>query len=236
VTGASPTPKRRPGRPATLSREQVVNTAAAIAREHGLAAVSTSAVASRLGVSPMALYRHVRDKRELLDQLATLALSDIAVPDRSGGDPLAALAEFGHRLRAALLRYPGLSAYALTRGPVWPSALELSEWCLATLRDAGYDADDAVRAYVAFSTLVIASTDQDTPTVTSGPSVRDQRRASLQDRLASITDAALSFPHLTQSVPALTTLSAEQHFGYALERLLDGFRIELEARKRPRRR
>jgi hypothetical protein len=123
-----------------------------------------------------------------------------------------------------------LGTYALTRGPVWPSALELSERCLATLRAAGYDAAGAARAYVAFSTLVIASAGQDTPTSADGSTVRDQRRASLDERLEALRDAEATYPHRASSTPALRSLSADDHFTYALGRLLDGFRRELGTR------
>ncbi|MBP2471382.1 AcrR family transcriptional regulator [Crossiella equi] len=57
---------RRPGRPARLSKQAIVAAAVAIVAEEGLAGVSMRRVAERLACSPMALYRHVRDKDELV--------------------------------------------------------------------------------------------------------------------------------------------------------------------------
>jgi AcrR family transcriptional regulator len=49
-----------------LTVERIVETAVALADEDGLEAVSMARVAERLGFTPMALYRHVRSKDELL--------------------------------------------------------------------------------------------------------------------------------------------------------------------------
>lgn len=58
--------RRRPGRPARLSREAIVSAGVAVVSEHGVDRLSMRRVADQLMCSPMALYRHVRDKEELL--------------------------------------------------------------------------------------------------------------------------------------------------------------------------
>ena len=48
--------------PARLDRAGIVAAAIAVADESGAAAVTMKAVATRLACTPMALYRHVRNK------------------------------------------------------------------------------------------------------------------------------------------------------------------------------
>ncbi|WP_430333926.1 TetR/AcrR family transcriptional regulator [Rhodococcus sp. ACT016] len=75
----------RRGRPPSLSAERIV----VAAREHleagGLAALSMRALAKDLGTTPMALYRHVGDKEQLLglvlDEYST-GLGDIELPEQ----------------------------------------------------------------------------------------------------------------------------------------------------------
>lgn len=50
-------------------REEILDAALDIADEHGVDAVSMRTVADRVGVTPMALYRHVKDKAALLDAM-----------------------------------------------------------------------------------------------------------------------------------------------------------------------
>jgi AcrR family transcriptional regulator len=71
-TGSGATTSRR--RRARLSREQVVEAAGAVVRGEGIDALSMRRVARELGCSPMALYRHVADRddllRSVLDEIA----------------------------------------------------------------------------------------------------------------------------------------------------------------------
>jgi hypothetical protein len=60
---------RRAGRPARLSREMVVAAAEEVVRREGVDALTMRRVARELGSSTMALYRHVRDRDELLAEL-----------------------------------------------------------------------------------------------------------------------------------------------------------------------
>ncbi|MEI7054817.1 TetR/AcrR family transcriptional regulator [Nocardioides sp. CCNWLW239] len=59
-------PAGRRGPKPALSVAKIVEAAYVLADEHGLAAVSMARVADEVGCSPMALYRHVKNKEELL--------------------------------------------------------------------------------------------------------------------------------------------------------------------------
>src|SRR5260370_25800535 len=72
------------GRPAQISRDAVLRASLAIADSAGLDAVTMQAVARRLGVTPMALYRHVAGKTHLLDALGEGLLTEFP---RLEGDP-----------------------------------------------------------------------------------------------------------------------------------------------------
>jgi AcrR family transcriptional regulator len=51
---------------ASLTRDAIVGTALDIAQREGLGAVTMRAVAGSLGVTAMALYRHVADREQLV--------------------------------------------------------------------------------------------------------------------------------------------------------------------------
>ena len=70
----------RSGRPAKISRDLIALTAMAIADEQSVADVTLSKVAKRLNVTPMALYRHIEDKRDLDQLMATLVLKNVFKP------------------------------------------------------------------------------------------------------------------------------------------------------------
>ena len=64
------------GRP-SLTREGVVARALEIGTAEGLEAVSLRRLAQELGVTPMALYRHVRDKQDLVNAMTEAVLEGI---------------------------------------------------------------------------------------------------------------------------------------------------------------
>ena len=70
-----------------LNRDRVLRAAVELADESGIAAVSMRGLAKELGVVPMALYKHVADKDELLDGMVDVIIAEFAQPDPSQPDP-----------------------------------------------------------------------------------------------------------------------------------------------------
>ena len=60
-----------------LTRAAIVRRALKIGETEGLDAVSLRRLASEFGVTPMALYRHVRDKQDLINAMAELAMEGL---------------------------------------------------------------------------------------------------------------------------------------------------------------
>ncbi|WP_214413328.1 TetR/AcrR family transcriptional regulator [Sphaerisporangium fuscum] len=69
-----------------LTRETVVEQALALADEEGIGAVTIRRLATRLGVTPMALYWHFKNKDELMWVLAEYVMNGVTA-DVSPGDP-----------------------------------------------------------------------------------------------------------------------------------------------------
>jgi len=124
------------GRVAQISREAVLAAALRLADEHGLAAVTMHAVAARLHVTPMALYRHVADKEALLDGLVELLLTEYSPPAAEGqwDERLVALAD---GIRATARRHPAVFPLLLTRPAVTPAARTVRDAVQAALREGG---------------------------------------------------------------------------------------------------
>ena len=72
--------RRRPKGKEPLSRERVLGAAIDLADRDGLESVSMRKLAQGLGVDPMSLYNHVRDKDDLLDGIADAIVAEIEVP------------------------------------------------------------------------------------------------------------------------------------------------------------
>ena len=59
-----------------IHREQIIDTAMTLLDQEGLEGVTIRKVASELHVHPGALYWHVQNKQELIDEMANALLSE----------------------------------------------------------------------------------------------------------------------------------------------------------------
>src|SRR5437660_9000290 len=83
-----------------LTRDAIVARALEIGGAEGLEAVSLRRLASDLGVTPMALYRHVRDKQDLINAMTEDVLERIDLT--VGIEPAMSWTE---RVRRAMVNY-----------------------------------------------------------------------------------------------------------------------------------
>jgi len=84
----------------SLTRAAILRRALKIGEAEGLDAVSLRRLASEFGVTPMALYRHVRDKQDLINAMAELSMEGL---DLTVG--FQASMSWTDRVRRALLNF-----------------------------------------------------------------------------------------------------------------------------------
>jgi len=141
-------------RHAQISRAAVLGAGLAIADEKGLSAVTMQAVAGRLAVTPMALYRHVTNKTDLLDGLVELLLTEFPLPaaDLPWQERLTRLAD---SIRASANGHPGVFPLLLQRPANTAAALRVRDAVHLALTDAGLDSEHVPRAERLLSTAVL---------------------------------------------------------------------------------
>ncbi|HTU78259.1 MAG TPA: TetR/AcrR family transcriptional regulator [Solirubrobacteraceae bacterium] len=140
--------------PLPLKRERVLEAALAVAERDGLERLSMRLLARELGVSPMALYRHVSGKDDLLDGLLELLLGELELPAESlpWDERLRGLAG---ELRGLARRRPRVFGLLLARRAASEEATRAREAALRALRDAGLEREAAERMERLLSTVVI---------------------------------------------------------------------------------
>jgi AcrR family transcriptional regulator len=127
-----------------LSTERVVDAALLLADESGLESLTIRRLAGALGVTPMAIYRHVRDKGHLLDLMVDRLLGGMV---QSATESIAwqeRLRSLAGSLLAVLEAHPS-APFLLSQPFDSVLARRLSEALLEILDDAGFDARDSVR-------------------------------------------------------------------------------------------
>lgn len=130
--------RRRKGPGRSLSVEDVVGAAVALADAEGLSAVTMRAVAERVGVSAMSVYTYVPGKAELLDLMVDRLYREMPREpwrSRSWRRRLTAVAEAN---RALLTEHAWLTEVAaLSRPPLGPGVLAKYEHELAAFDGTG---------------------------------------------------------------------------------------------------
>ncbi|WP_408897462.1 TetR/AcrR family transcriptional regulator [Nocardioides sp. R1-1] len=143
-------PRRKgPGR--SVSVEQLVAAALALADEHGLAGVTTRAVAERVGISTMSVYTYVPGKPELLDLMVDAVYLAMARPPWRSRSWRARLTRVAEANRDLLRAHPWLTEVAaLSRPPLGPGVMAKYEHELAAYDGTGLsDVDtDAALTYL----------------------------------------------------------------------------------------
>ena len=147
--------RRRRAAWGSISREQVVDAAMVAVRAVGFEQMTIRGIAADLGVSPMALYHHVRDKDDLLDEVVDRLLVDVWRPSAGSAAWRSWIAEAADRLRRFLVDQPAALHVYLHHPVVSPAAVERMKAMLEVLGHAGLGDEAARRAYAAIHTYTV---------------------------------------------------------------------------------
>ena len=139
------TSETNPGR-TRLSRTLVLEAALAQADEGGLEGFSMRRLAQTLGVVPMALYKHVANKDELLDGMVDVVFGEIESPSIDDHDWRSAMRRRALSAREALRRHSWAIGLMETRNP-GPANLRNHNAVMGCLREAGFSFQTAIHAY-----------------------------------------------------------------------------------------
>ena len=189
------------GRPG-LTRDAVVARALEIGNAEGLEAVSLRRLAQELGVTPMALYRHVRDKQDLINAMTEAVLEGIDAtvgfqPGMTWTERLRlAIDNYKEQLDARPLALPLSIAYN-GEGP--PSFWKTLEDLLAILLDAGFGRREAIVLIRMLSNLLagyLLLLRQGTPPLLDAHEIDLLRRGFALAQLSLPRD---EFPNLVES-------------------------------------
>ncbi|WP_211440231.1 TetR/AcrR family transcriptional regulator C-terminal domain-containing protein [Corynebacterium glutamicum] len=137
----------------TINREILVEKAIQIADEVGLAGFSIRVLADSLGVKPMAVYTHVKNKDELLTLIVDQVFASIYAP-QPGENWKAELTRAANSKRAALLQHPWALAVMESRRDPGPYSMKHHEAVLATIKASGASLGAIAHGYALFDAYI----------------------------------------------------------------------------------
>ncbi len=142
-------------RPA-LSREVIARAALGLAARQPATPLTLSRLGAELGADPTALYRHFRNREELLLYLADMVYGQLLAEWQPQGDWRATLSDAAYGMRRALLRTPALAAELGPRFTGGPNEAEVVRRLHAALRAAGFEDDELVAHTRSFGGMVLS--------------------------------------------------------------------------------
>jgi AcrR family transcriptional regulator len=128
----------RPREP--LSRDRILQAAVTLADEGGVDSISMRRIAQELAVVPMALYKHVADKDELLDGMIDVVVGEID-PPIEGADWKTTMRQRILSARRALLRHPWASRVLESRGEPTPTVIAYMDSMMGVFLAGGFSID-----------------------------------------------------------------------------------------------
>jgi AcrR family transcriptional regulator len=204
-----------------LTRERVLDTAVALADEGGIESLSMRKLAQALDVVPMALYRHVANKDELLDGLVDVVIGEID-PPRRDTDWKTAMRERILSARRALLRHPWASTVMESRATPTPVVLGYMDSMIGLLRTGCFSLDLTHHALHAMGSRMFGFT-QELFNDTSGsdPEIDAEMWGAMAGTYPYIYEIFTTISHDDASVVG-AGCDDQFEFEFALDLMLDG--------------
>jgi len=142
-----------------LTRERVLHTAVELADQGGIESLSMRKLAQALDVVPMALYRHVANKDELLNALVDVVVDEID-PPLDGADWKTTIRARILSARRALLRHPWASRVMESRTTPTPVVLAYTDSMIGLFRTGGFSLDLTHHAMHAMGSRIFGFTQE----------------------------------------------------------------------------
>ncbi|GAB1689880.1 TetR/AcrR family transcriptional regulator C-terminal domain-containing protein [Krasilnikovia sp. M28-CT-15] len=199
---------------------------AAVARadESGIDALSMRKLAQELGVVPMALYKHVANKEELLDGMIDVVVAEID-PPAEDADWKTAIRRRILCARQVLLRHPWASRVIESRVTPTPAVLRYMDSMIGTFRRGGFSLDLTHHAMHALGSRLWGFSQEVYNSPQSGradPDVQAVMLGEMRTRYPYVTELATAVSHDDASIVG-GGCDDQFEFEFALDILLDGF-------------
>jgi AcrR family transcriptional regulator len=173
-------------------------------------------VADELGMGVMTLYGYVRNREEILEGVAALALADghrQPRRDTSWEDQVRTDIEHLHNL---CRRHPNLVTLILGQTAASPGLFRLRERLLGALLAAGFDRVTALHALGILTSYALGF----------GSAQAGAAPIDLPERIRELP--ASDFPHLADAADRYAVHLSDEAFEHGLEFILRGLRADLE--------
>ena len=204
-----------------LTKERILQAAVALADESGVDSLSMRRIALELGVVPMALYKHVANKDEMLDGMVDVVVGEID-PLLEDADWKTTMRERVLSARRALLRHPWASQVIESRTNPTPMVIGYMDSMIGILRKGAFSIDLTHHAMHAMGSRLLGFSQElfdDTPD--DPPAVQAIQAQWMAQAYPNISEMVAAITHDDATVVGLGC-DDQFEFEFALDLMLDG--------------
>jgi TetR/AcrR family transcriptional regulator, tetracycline repressor protein len=221
------TPAERP----RLTKAAVVQRALALADADGPEALTIRRLADQLGVTPMAIYWHFRNKDELLSAVADHVMSEVR-PDREPDAPWhEQLRSMVEALVRVIRRHPSGPAvlFAGEKNQI-PGMVRATEAALGLLRTAGFTLAEAyqIAGYLLHNSISLVEHE---PGRLPGMSPEEAAECQRRDRLVMQALPRAEFPNVVEYASEPDPTALEKHYTFGVDLMMGGIQALAATRK-----
>ena len=194
----------------------MVDSALALGDAEGIEALTIRRIATELGVTPMALYWHFRNKEELLAGLGDQIWSELDTDVDESAPWDSQLRGLLESLLHVLRSHPCASQLILEGEKQSDAALVASETALAVLRRGGFDPQHAaeISRSALFTALTLVMSDPDSkPAKDATHKAEEQRKQHV--RLALLPPDR--YPCLVEAALPMSSFEPELHYSFGVD-------------------
>ncbi|SFY40602.1 TetR/AcrR family transcriptional regulator C-terminal domain-containing protein [Streptomyces atratus] len=208
------------GRPRpSLSPRLIVEACLELMDTVGADALTFRRIGAQLGADPTALYRHFRNKDDLLLAVADHLLEEGLEGLEPSDDWRQTLRGLFIRIHKVYLSHPRAAVLATVRITRRPAEMRVIEMTLTALSDAGFSPEEAVRHYRALVDSVLAWSCMDATYCTLDAHTRRGDESAWSGEYAVVP--AATHPHIAAAAPYLASVEDGANFHFALDLMLD---------------
>ncbi len=229
-TGRPPGPARSKRAGSQLTPEAIIEASLRIAARGSADAFTVRRLGEELGTDPTAIYRHFRDKDELLLSVADRTLGEVLDSIPEGLDWKGRLRALAAGSLSVALRYPVVASTMASRTTRRANEFRVVELILGAVTEAGLEGVDAAVHYRMVGDSLLAYVGQRAAYLLFDPDIRagDESSWSREYRLVD----AEGFPNITRLAPQLAEVTHDQIFHARVEALITAIERRAEAAHR----
>lgn len=209
-----PEVKRPPRRTrAGVTVDDVVAAAIEVVDREGVDALTIRRVADACQLSPMGVYRHVRDKEDLLDRIVDTVVSRGMKDLEATGEWDQQIAELFRYARQLNLDHPGVAVLSVLRPTPVIGVARFYARVLAALAEGGFTGARAVHAFDTLLMFTFGSVLWQIP-----------RSADIRQRLVTVALGDEAATQIVERAGELSQRDPTEYFEAGLNTILDGLR------------